>query len=67
MEQHNYHPKKISPWLILGLILLGLWWISDRGERPKYDKEAAPRVVVARGGLYYQYRGEALTFQPQCL
>ena len=63
MEQHNYHPKKISPWLILGLILLGLWWISDRGERPKYDKEAAPRVVVARGDLAEDEKNTIAVFQ----
>jgi S1-C subfamily serine protease len=51
MEQDNKPKKRFSTWLILGLILVGLWWITDRAERPIYDEDAEPRVVAARGDL----------------
>jgi len=63
--QHNYTPRKISPWLILGLILFVLWWVSDREkwEHPKYDKTAEPRVVTARGDLAEDEKNTISVFQ----
>ena len=63
MEQHTFSRKKLSPWLIVGLILLGLWWISDRGDRAKYDKKAEPRVVAARGDLAEDEKNTIAVFQ----
>jgi len=63
MEQQNFQRKRFSPWLILALILLGLWWISDRGEIPKYDKKAQPRVVAARGDLAEDEKNTIEVFQ----
>ena len=51
MDQYNQSPKRFSSWLVLALILIGLWWLIDRGERPKYNNNAEPRVVAARGDL----------------
>lgn len=63
MEQRNYPGRRISPWLVLGLILIGLWWISDRGQRPTYDKNAEPRVVAARGNLAEDEKNTIDVFQ----
>lgn len=51
MDQNNYPRKRISSWIVLALIVIGLWWFTDRTEGPRYDKEAEPRVVAARGNL----------------
>ena len=50
MEQYK-KPKKSFSWLILGSILIGFWLVSNWGDRPIYDKDAEPRIVVARGNL----------------
>jgi S1-C subfamily serine protease len=63
MEQRNYPSRKFSPWLILGIILIGLWWISDRWDRPRYDKKAEPRVVAARGNLAEDEKNTIDVFQ----
>ena len=51
MVPDNKQKKRFSGWLILGLIIFALWWISERANRPRYDKDAEPRVVAARGVL----------------
>jgi S1-C subfamily serine protease len=51
MDQHNYSKKRFPSWFVLALILFGLWWFTDRGDRPKYNKKTEPRVVAARGNL----------------
>jgi len=63
MEQHNYSRKKISPWIIVILIILGLWWMSDRRDLPKYDKKAEPRTVAARGDLAEDEKNTIAVFQ----
>ena len=63
MEQHSYPRKKIPPWIILVLILLGLWWMSDRGNLPKYDRKAEPRTVDARGDLAEDEKNTIAVFQ----
>lgn len=51
MDQPDNPKKRFPAWLLLGLILVSLWWLTDSRERPVYDKQAAPRMVVARGDL----------------
>jgi len=63
MEQHNYPRRKIPPWIIVVLILLGLWWMSDRGNLPQYDKKAEPRTVAARGDLAEDEKNTIAVFQ----
>ncbi len=63
MEQNNYPRKKIPPWIIVVLILLGLWWMSDRGNLPQYDRKAEPRTVVARGDLAEDEKNTIAVFQ----
>lgn len=63
MDQHNYPKKRLSPWLLLGLILFGLWWLTDSGERPRYDRKAEPRVVAARGDLAEDEKNTIEVFQ----
>ena len=43
--------KKISPFLVLFLILFGLWLIFYRPVRTPLNPDAVPRTVTARGDL----------------
>ena len=63
MVEHNHPRKKISPWIILVLILLGIWWLSDKKDWPKYDKKAEPRIVAARGDLAEDEKNTIAVFQ----
>jgi len=63
MDQYNYQRKRFSPWFVLALIILGLWWWTDRGERPHYDRRAEPRVVAARGDLAEDEKNTIAVFE----
>jgi S1-C subfamily serine protease len=63
MAQYTHPQRRFPSWLILVLILFGLWWWTDRGERPKYDKTAEPRVVEARGDLAEDEKNTIAVFQ----
>jgi S1-C subfamily serine protease len=63
MAQYTHPQRRFPSWLILVLILFGLWWWTDRGERPKYDKTAVPRVVEARGDLAEDEKNTIAVFQ----
>jgi len=63
MDQYNYPKKRFPPWLILGLLLFGLWWLTDSGERPRFDRKAQPRVVAARGDLAEDEKNTIDVFQ----
>ncbi|MBW2465672.1 MAG: trypsin-like peptidase domain-containing protein [Deltaproteobacteria bacterium] len=63
MEKYDKQKNRFSLWLVLGLILTGLWLIADRTEKPRYDKEAAPRVVEARGDLAEDEKNTIAVFQ----
>jgi S1-C subfamily serine protease len=63
MAQNNYPKKRFPAWFILALILFGLWWLTDRGERPKYDKQAEPRIVAARGDLAEDEKNTIAVFE----
>ncbi len=61
---HYNHPKKRFPsWFVLVLILIGLWWLTDRGEQPRYDKKAESRVVAARGDLAEDEKNTIAVFE----
>jgi S1-C subfamily serine protease len=63
MEQHNFPKKRISPWLLLALVLVGLWWVTDRLEQPRYDMKAEPRPVEARGDLAEDEKNTIAVFE----
>ena len=63
MDQYNYQKKRFPSWFILALVLFGLWWLTDRGERPKYDRNAVPRVVAARGDLAEDEKNTIAVFE----
>jgi S1-C subfamily serine protease len=63
MEQHSYPKRRFPSWLILALILVGFWWLSHRDERPRYDRQAEPRVVAARGDLAEDERNTIAVFE----
>ena len=44
--------KKMPGWLLVFLVLVGFWWISEqRQQQPLRDPDAAPRAITARGDL----------------
>ena len=45
------------------LILLGLLWVGENARRPRYDKEAVPRVVEARGDLAEDEKNTIAVFE----
>jgi S1-C subfamily serine protease len=59
----NFSSKRFSPWFILALIVFGLWWFTDRTERVRYDKDAVPRGVIARGDLAEDEKNTIAVFQ----
>jgi len=63
MDSNKKPKRRFSPWLILGILLAGLWWFTDRNERPRYDKDAEPRVVAARGDLAEDEKNTIAVFE----
>jgi S1-C subfamily serine protease len=63
MSRNSYEKKRIPSWLILAMILFGIWWLTDTGERPKYDRKAEPRVVAARGDLAEDEKNTIAVFE----
>ncbi len=63
MEQQDYPKRRFPIWFVLALILLGFWWFTDRGGRPKYDRRAEPRVVTARGDLAEDEKNTIAVFE----
>ena len=63
MEQHNYPKQRFPTWLVLAIILVGFWWMTGREERPKYDRQAEPRVVDARGDLAEDEKNTIAVFE----
>lgn len=52
-QSQQKHPKpsrRVSPWLLLIIFLVG-WWFIFEYERPKFDPDAVPRAITARGDL----------------
>jgi S1-C subfamily serine protease len=63
MEPQNYPKSRFPSWLILALILVAFWWLGHRDEGPKYDKQAKPRVVAARGDLAEDEKNTIAVFE----
>jgi len=63
MEQYRKPKNRLSLWIILGLVLLGILWLTENANRPRYDKEAVPRVVDARGDLAQDEKNTISVFQ----
>jgi S1-C subfamily serine protease len=63
MEQHIHPQRRFPTWLILALILVGFWWWSHRDEQPRYDTQAEPRVVAARGDLAEDEKNTIAVFE----
>jgi S1-C subfamily serine protease len=63
MDQYNHPKKRFSSLLVLALILIVLWWLTDSNERPSYDRKAEPRVVTARGDLAEDEKNTIELFQ----
>jgi S1-C subfamily serine protease len=50
-QPYSSERKKIPVWLIVLLVIIGVWWVAQRGGLPRYDRNAEPRAVAARGDL----------------
>jgi S1-C subfamily serine protease len=59
--------RRISPLLILLLILAGFWWIFPRTERSVIDPDAVPRAITARGDLAADERNTIELFEANSL
>jgi len=51
MQQYHPEKRKIPVWFLFLLIIVGLWWMTQRNEQPRLDPDAVPRAVTARGDL----------------
>ncbi len=49
-NRNNSSRLRISPWLILLILAVGWWFIFGK-QQAKYDPDAVPRPVTARGDL----------------
>jgi S1-C subfamily serine protease len=63
MEQYRKPRSRLSLWIILILVLLGILWMTENVRRPRYDKDAAPRVVDARGDLAEDEKNTIAVFE----
>ena len=63
MQQFKYPKRRFPAWLILALLIFGLWWFIGQKDKPRYNKEAEPRVVNARGNLAEDERNTIELFQ----
>jgi S1-C subfamily serine protease len=63
MQQFQYHKRRIPAWLILFILIFGFWWLTDRDDRPRYNKKAESRVVTARGDLAEDEKNTIELFQ----
>ena len=63
MEQHRKSKNRFSLWIIIILILFGILWMTENARRPRYDKDAAPRVVDARGDLAEDEKNTIAVFE----
>jgi S1-C subfamily serine protease len=63
MDPKSYPKRRFPAWFILALVLFGLWWLTDSGELPKYDKQAEPRIVAARGDLAEDEKNTIAVFE----
>lgn len=63
MPQSNYPKRPFPAWLILILVIFGLWWLTDQNDRVRYNKKAESRVVTARGNLAEDEKNTIELFQ----
>ena len=63
MPQFNYPKRRFPAWLILVLVIIGLWWLTDKDGRVRYNKKAEPRQVTARGNLAEDEKNTIEIFQ----
>lgn len=52
MPTHSSQKRsQVSPLLVILIILLGVWWFFFQPPKFKYDPDAEPRAITARGDL----------------
>lgn len=63
MQQFKYPKRRFPAWLILVLVIFGLWWLTDQDDRVRYNKKAESRLVTARGNLAEDEKNTIEIFQ----
>lgn len=63
MTRYKDLQPRLPAWFILILVLIGLWWLTDEREQPKYDINAESRVISARGDLAEDEKNTIAVFE----
>ena len=50
-QQRPVQKRRISPFIILIVVLIAFWWLFVRSDQGRFDPDAVPRAVTARGDL----------------
>ena len=65
IDYRRNRPAKASipPWVVVLLVLAGLWFYNQHAVRVRHDPEALPRAVTARGDLAADEKNTIELFQ----
>lgn len=62
-QQHTNQKRRISPFIILIAVLVTFWWLFVKPDHVRFDSNAVPRAVTARGDLAEDEKNTIELFQ----
>ena len=62
-QQHTTQKRRISPFIILIAVLVAFWWLFVKPDHIRFDSNAVPRAVTARGDLAEDEKNTIELFQ----
>ena len=62
-QQHTTQKRRISPFVILIAVLVAFWWLFVKPDHIRFDSNAVPRAVTARGDLAEDEKNTIELFQ----
>ena len=62
-QQHTNQKRRISPFIILIAVLVAFWWLFVKPDHVRFDSNAVPRAVTARGDLAEDEKNTIELFQ----
>jgi len=62
-QQHTNQKRRISPFIILIAVLVAFWWLFVKPDHIRFDSNAVPRAVTARGDLAEDEKNTIELFQ----
>jgi S1-C subfamily serine protease len=62
-QQHTTQKRRISPFVILIAVLVAFWWLFVKPDHVRFDSNAVPRAVTARGDLAEDEKNTIELFQ----